>query len=210
MGIVRQQPMAGLYGKAAKLMGQAEAAKKEQAYARQATAQLEQIQLQKEMDEFQFNIEKERMKLQETYKIAADQRAYEWELEKAEIASRNDFERQERQRSIKLDELDAKIKAIESSDLLADDPQRKERLIWFEKYKTLGGNVTWRDVFGEEEDLLGSYISKAMGGGQPQAASQPMPAQQTYKIGQIITSASGERAQITGYNSQGVPTIKRL
>lgn len=89
----------------------------QQAGKAQAAQQELQRQFQKEMGVMQFQME-----------LEAQRRAQLWELEKAEIASRNDFAREERIRAQKLEERDRKLKAIEESEIIPEDKKEYYRM----------------------------------------------------------------------------------
>jgi len=152
MSIVRRQPMAGAVAAAGQIIGESQKAQREAEFARQAAIRLQQIQLQKERDMFQLQVQAERDKMRQLSELNAEKRAMDWEVEKMSLRSQMDFQRTETKRQKKLAEVDARIKAIDESDILADDPDRKANLIWYEKYKAVGGEVSWRDVFPEEKE----------------------------------------------------------
>ena len=108
MSIRIEQPgLSTLYGKLATLAGQAEAGRRQQ-------------QMAVEVAERTRSREHElaTMQMRAEYEIEGERRSHEWELEKAEIASRNDFMEEERKRLTKHQEYDAAMKAIDKADNL--------------------------------------------------------------------------------------------
>lgn len=77
------------------------------------------------------------------FDLETEMRAKQWELEKMEISSRVDFEREEKKRQRVLDEYDAAIKYINDSDLF--DERQKEGLIFKAGMKLLNQNITGAD-----------------------------------------------------------------
>lgn len=81
----------------------------------------------KELMDYQaeLNLEKEKRNLQ--WEFEAEQRARAWQIEKLGIISRLDFEREEKERQRKLNEIDAARKQIHDTDWI-DDTTRAEKL----------------------------------------------------------------------------------
>ena len=75
--------------------------------------------------------------------LQMQERAKLWEIDKMELRSRLDFEREEKKRQRVLDEYDAAIKYINDSDLF--DEQQKEGLIFKAGMKLLNQNITGAD-----------------------------------------------------------------
>lgn len=114
MAIRLEQPgLATLYGTLATLVGQAEAGRRTQQLA------LETAERARSREH-----ELATMQMRAEYEIEGERRSHEWELEKAEIASRNDFMEEERKRLTKHQEYDAAMKAIDKTDSLS--PKEKE------------------------------------------------------------------------------------
>lgn len=105
MAVVIQQPgLAGLYGKAAAISKGAKEARaaQEQAARKQEIREQRQYQQNVKMLDAQLDLE-------------MYERSKRWEIEKMELRSRGDFEREERFRQRKLDEQRAKLDALEKA-----------------------------------------------------------------------------------------------
>lgn len=75
--------------------------------------------------------------------LQMQERAKMWEIQKMEIRSQVDFQREEQRRQRALDEYDAAIKYIDDSDLF--DERQKEGLVFKAKMKVLGQNIAGVD-----------------------------------------------------------------
>ena len=71
--------------------------------------------------------------------LQMQERSKMWEIEKMELRSRMDFEREEKKRQRVLDELDAAVKYINDSDLF--DESQKERLLFTAKLKASKADI---------------------------------------------------------------------
>ena len=88
--------------------------------------------------------QKEREERERQWDLEAEQRARLWEIEKMEIRSRLDFEREERQRQQKLDEIDAAMKQIDETDRIPDNKKEAYKEMLY--MKKLGVNVPTRMI----------------------------------------------------------------
>jgi len=125
---IRIQPkgLATLYGRAATLTGQAQRAQREIEMNRRAAEQMQSLQNQREMAEFnqQLTIEGEKRRAVRQYE--SEERTHQWEMEKAEMRSRADFAEIERARQEKRANLQATIKRINEIETIPEST--KERL----------------------------------------------------------------------------------
>ena len=133
MAIRIEQPgLAGLYGRAAVISKQeAEARRKQEQQARKQEIQ--------EQRAYQQNMKA----LDATLDLEMYERSKRWEIEKMQMRSQVDFQREEQKRLRVLDQYEASIKYIEDSDLF--DERQKEGLIFKAKIKALGQRVTGID-----------------------------------------------------------------
>lgn len=118
---IRPKGMTTTFAKLGKLAGQAKAEQQRIERLQRAAEQLRQIQYQREIRE-----------LQHKWEIEAFNRSKAWALEKMEIASRMDFQQQEANKQQKQAELNAKIKAIQESNILNEE----EKSLWVAQIKT--------------------------------------------------------------------------
>lgn len=123
---IRPSGEAELYGMAGELVGEAKATEREIARAERIQTQLLSIQNQREMAAFNNQLLLDRMKFQATMGFEKEKRAEQWQLQKMEIASQIDFEREEGERQEKLNNYSAVVKKIDETDYLGEDT--KERL----------------------------------------------------------------------------------
>ena len=136
MGIeIRPSGESVLYGQAAKKIGEAERTEREIQSIERTRSQLLSIQAQKEMAEFNRQLEVERLKYHAAMNLEEEKRARAWQLEKMEIASRLDFERDEVKRQKAMDAYDAVIKKIDDTDII--DDSTKDNLKFKEGLKLL-------------------------------------------------------------------------
>jgi hypothetical protein len=110
------------------------------------------------------------------FKLAAEQRSRSWDLEKMEIASRNDFQQEEVARVKKQEEWSLVKKQIEGTDFLSDD-QKKKAL--YENYMKFHGGVVPKQK-SVEEQIMEQAFAEQQGGqpGTPQGARQQGARQQ--------------------------------
>jgi len=92
--------------------------------------------------QLEMNFKKEQMMMDYQFRLAAEQRARAWDLEKMEIASRNDFQREEQARMQKQQRWSLIKKQIEETDTL--EPQQKEQALYDNYVKLYGGVVPER------------------------------------------------------------------
>jgi len=121
MAIKLQKGLVGAYGQLGKLAGEAQKEKERIARLERAAARLQEIQWAKE-----------RQVLDHQWNIEAYNRSKSWQIEKMEIASRMDFEREEADRQQKLADVRAKEKAIQESDILSEE----EKTLWLAQLRT--------------------------------------------------------------------------
>lgn len=99
---VRPKGLGSLYGKLGILAGKSAAARKEEDRLQQMEMQLQRQEHIREMATFNAQL-----------RLQTEQRARMWELEKMDMRSRIDFEREERNRQRKLDERQAQTDALD-------------------------------------------------------------------------------------------------
>lgn len=99
---VQPKGMAGLYSRLGALAGQAEAARRAEENLRRMEMQLSQQEHAREMATFNAQL-----------RLQTEQRARMWELEKMDMRSRVDFEREEKNRQRKLDDRQAQTDALD-------------------------------------------------------------------------------------------------
>jgi len=106
------------------------------------------------------------------FKIAGEQRARAWDLEKMEIASRNDFSQEETLRVRKQEQWSLIEKQINETDILSDD-QKKQAL--HENYLKIHGGVVPKQKSIEEQIMEQAFNEQRgqQGQGTGQGTSQP-------------------------------------
>lgn len=117
-------------GRLATLAGQSIAAQKEIEYSRAMARQLQQMEHEKEMTVFRAQLD-----------LQASMRSQQWELEKMEIRSRVDFEREERERVRNLDSIDNALRQIDKeveSGRYDENSERIQNLRFYYKMKRQG------------------------------------------------------------------------
>jgi len=102
------------------------------------------------------------------FKLAGEQRARAWDLEKMEIASRNDFQQEETARVQKQQQWSLIKKQIEDSDILSE-PQKEQAL--HENFMKLHGGVVPRQK-SVEEQMMEAAFNGPQGGGKTGGPTQ--------------------------------------
>jgi len=121
MPIKREYTPVKALGKLAQLAGEAEAAKRAEAFAQQRL-----------MAQLQAEQQRERLEFQARLSLEAEQRAQLWELEKMEIRSRNTFALQEKKWLQKEEEKQAKMKKLEEAKQQGYITDNEYKRAWFE------------------------------------------------------------------------------
>ena len=145
MGIKVQHTPAAAVMQLGELAGASRAAVQQQARDAAKEQAVRSLQHQREMAEFNAQIQLDRDKFRLMADFQGEQRAAAWHIEKAELRSRADFEQEERKRRQVLDEYNATIKYINDSDWI-DDAQ-KPGFEFKAKMKLLNQGVTDRTIF---------------------------------------------------------------
>lgn len=155
MGI-RIQPtgLATLYSKAATLTGQAQRAQREIEMNRRAAEQMQSLQNQREMAEFnqQLTIEGEKRRAVRQYE--SEERSHQWEMEKAEMRSRADFAEIERARQEKRANLRRTLDIIDEIETIPDSTKeglKTKAMLDFQQV-SVSDRVLFPDLYGAEED----------------------------------------------------------
>lgn len=152
---IRQAGLGKLYGEAARLAGQAQAA--ERAVER---AQVEQTQLRQEQ------LRRDLAELEHQWNIEAYNRSKAWELEKMEMASRHDFELQERKRVERQSETDTAIREIDrrvqAGELSPEEAQKLKTMVTMRQAGVAVPPTFWRQ---QEEDEF-TQLAKMFGMGE--------------------------------------------
>jgi len=219
MAIRIEQPgIAGLYGAGA-LVGkqEAEARRKQEIQARRQELQ-ERFEYQTAMRQQDAVID---LQMRERSKL--------WEIEKMELRSRLDFEREEKKRQRALDEMDASIKAIKDSDLFDKDSPQQELAILNARLKAMNSaqisvkeagleepkvvsptqKISAMKRLREEEYQEPTWLEKVVPqflGGRPSELSPEIQAEK-----QILQDIiSGQYAAPTGTITAGIPLAENI
>lgn len=109
---LRSPQEAYLYAQAGKVIGEAQRRKEEAQRAQEIADRLRTFEMQKEMTLFNQQLELDRMKFARQMDFEDEKRARVWQLEKMDIASRNDFMQEEAKRTQRFAEYDTGMKYI--------------------------------------------------------------------------------------------------
>lgn len=110
---IEQKGVAGLVGKAAVLAGQAQRARELEQIAIRRQEQIRAIEAQRETLQIQQQYQTNMKMLDAQLGLEQYERAKRWEIDKMEISSRLDFERDEKERARKIDEAAAGLTQLE-------------------------------------------------------------------------------------------------
>jgi len=133
--------------KLATLAGRAQSANAQAARDERSMQQIRSIEAAKEMAEFNAQLDMQRMKFEASRQLDAEMRSHEWQMQKMQITSQLDFEREEKKRMRALSEYDAAVKYIDDSDIFDDSD--KEKYKFKAKMNLLNQGVSDRALFPE-------------------------------------------------------------
>jgi len=192
---IQQKGLAGLYGKAAVLAGRAKKAQRKEEIAARRAEQIINLQARKEMAEFERQFSIDRMKADRMLDLQAEQRAKAWEIEKMQLRSQIDFQREEQLRQRKLDSLDSAIQQIDK-EVLAGRITEQEAYPIKQKLELnkVGVNVPVSAFPGDEEDRYGVQPYWMRGREAPEGT----PERQLYEA-KMEEQISGERRGVVPY-----------
>lgn len=128
---------------AARLIGKTQAQERQIERNKEYQKFLLNLKTQKELAEFNNQLQVDRLKFNTTMQIEREKRAQIWDLEKMELRSRLDFEREERQRQQKLDEYEQGVKFINERADRTDE--WKQEALYSLQMKMLAGYTTPRE-----------------------------------------------------------------
>ena len=103
---IQQKGLAQLYGRAATLAGQSQRARELEQRAIRQQEQLRSIEAQKEAQQMQVEQQRSMRMLDAQLDLERYERARRWDIDKMELRSQMDFQREEQQRQRKLDSYD--------------------------------------------------------------------------------------------------------
>jgi hypothetical protein len=139
---IRIQPenLSGLYAKAAKIIGQSQAAQREIERAEKIQDQLRSIAASKEMAQFNQQLALDRAKFDAMMDVEAEKRAKAWQIEKMEMASRIDFAEAEKKRLQSNQQYDLAIKQLNENPIYArltpEEKDNAKQILEMRKYTT--------------------------------------------------------------------------
>jgi hypothetical protein len=195
---IRKRPagMAITYAKLGKLAGEVRQAGREAEIRQRTESALLTEQRRRELSE-----------LEHQWSIEAFNRSKAWEIEKMEMSSRLDFQRQEKARQETLGEFDIAIKAIDrevQSGRITPDQANKFKLM-AETRMRIGWTPPVSVLFPQQEDVLGQLISQAITGKTPTSSTTPT----TNRI--HVVSPSGQTGTILAseWNQYAAQGFKR-
>jgi len=228
MGIrIEPTGMAGLYGAAAKLAGEAIGAQKVAEQSRRTAEHLRDIQARQQLAEFQRDLELQREQRSMVRQLEKEERAYQWgmeeeerahqwEMEKMELRSRADFAERETKRQEKRREFDNYLKKLDETDIISDE--KKEKLALQAEAKFAGVSFSDRffpELYGKEVDPIKAAIYKQIGlqaGGIPTRAElEANPSEASFQKGVELGYWEGDETitnPVTGMPIVG-ETIKK-
>ena len=187
--------MTAAYTQLGKLAGEAKASQQAAKVRQQQMSELTQLRNRQQMAE-----------LEHQWAVEAYNRSQEWQLEKMQIASRIDFEREEKQRQQKIEEFNAAVKAIDKemqSGRITQDQAGKFKLMAETRIKT-GWSPPVSQLFPQSEDAIGQMISQALAGKVPVTTTTDNRIQVISPTGQTGTILENEWST---YQAQGFKKV---
>jgi len=172
------------------------------AKAGKAQAQREQANLQ-----LQQRFQKDMAMMDYQFKLAAEQRARAWELEKMEIASRNDFALEEKRRVEKQNLFETKVQKIREAEHMIG-PEEVERLVLKARMEDLGisGMTEYQEAqIGMQQERMALERAKLESDPMYVAAQELKKAQQA-AVTPAAAAVPGE-APVGGVTPQPAPVL---
>lgn len=198
--------------------------------AQQAQAESDRLEAQQQEFEYRKTLRQQDMVID----LQMNERSKMWEIEKMELRSRLDFEREEKKRQQVLDQYEASVKYINDSDLF--DERTKERLLFSAKLKASKADIPglsrilFPEVYEraptpkqvsptqrisamralrEEEYREPTLAQRAFAAVLPKAIYDPYLTPEIQAEKQILQNIiSGQYAAPTGTISSGLPIVK--
>lgn len=197
MGVtIQQKGLAQLYGRAATLAGQAQRARELEQRAIRQQEQLRSIEAQKEAQQMQVEQQRSMRMLDAQLDLEMYERSKRWEIDKMQLRSQVDFQREEQSRQRKLDSYDNALTQIDK-EVQAGTMTEKEA----EPYKLKinlnkqGVNVSVSELRqGQDEDRFGVDPYWMRGKDAPEGT----PERQLYES-KLQQEISGQRAGTIPY-----------